>query len=259
MKNYFLLYILNIFLILVFLTPIKNVFQSSLNYILSPLTYVVSSTYRSVDDTFVSIQNLFAYKYKYDSLNTDYLNLKSSIEVFSLDKKYTLDSEIYAQQDLYNHSKTIIAYIVGGKVQNNSFLLKLNRGTSSNISVGDTVIYKNYLIGKVISVERDISYCEVFFMSETKTPVYGKKNNSESILNCKQGNCELSNLLNNSPLEEGETLLTSGFLDSFQKGFIAGSVLKIYSSGENVFKRADIKQEVDIRKISNVGIITYEK
>ncbi|MBP7859575.1 hypothetical protein KA001_01280 [Patescibacteria group bacterium] len=259
MNKFLPLYIFNLFLVLFFLTPFSGFLKNTATYLLSPFNYVVLSSISNVNETYSSVKKLFEYKQKYDKVNSELISLKSFFVLESKKENLQTETVFYTEIEKVTNAKIVISQIVGYGNTSGVFLIKLNKGYKDQINSGDTVIYQNYLIGNITEVKESVSYASVFFLSDTKIPVRSIKNNTSLILTCKSSLCELQSVLNSEKLDEGEILTTSGFLNSYQEGFIVGSVLKIYSSAENVFKRADVKQEIDIKKISKVAILIYEK
>ena len=135
----------------------------------------------------------------------------------------------------------------------------IDKGEIDDVKVGNAVVVKDSLIGKITKTSKFISQISLVtnpslkFAAKTTTNVLGVIKGG--------GNGELffDNVLLSDHLEKGELVLTSGDLKLDQTGFlpniIVGQIVSIEANPTDLFQKAKLKTLVDFSKISKVFVV----
>ena len=135
----------------------------------------------------------------------------------------------------------------------------IDKGESDSVKVGNAVVVKDNLVGKITKTSKFISEVTLVtnpnlkFAARTTTNVLGVMKGG--------GNGELffDNVLLSDHLEKGELVLTSGDLKVDQAGFlpniIVGQIVSVEANPTDLFQKAKLKTLVDFSKISKVFVV----
>ena len=130
--------------------------------------------------------------------------------------------------------------------------------TSSNIKVGDPVIYKNYLIGKVTVIYNQ--YAKVMLISNVNmnVPVYVK--NYNAILTGSLSNSLILNDITQlDKISVGDIVLTSGLDSTFPKNLIVGYINYISQDSSSVLRTVDVSNAINVNDLKYVFVLTTKK
>ena len=155
LSNEFIFLLLSIFLgIILFLLDslgILSFARSGISFIMDPVAFQANSigsagrdylqTFVRLNDFRKEFNDLSTYVYEKDVENSFYLLLKEENE--SLRKQISLGSE---------NKKYVMSKVLSGTDYN---FLNINKGESSDIVVGDVVVFGNMLVGIVVRVDRE--------------------------------------------------------------------------------------------------------
>jgi cell shape-determining protein MreC len=168
----------------------------------------------------------------------------------------------FQQQDLQTHS-LLPAQIVGapgfipGITTPSNFIL--DKGAKDNVSVGDSVVVKNNLVGKVSKVSSYLSKVDIITNSSV---VLSAKTISGAIGVVKGGGGDkmtLDNVLPSQNLKINELVLTKGDVDIDGTGipadFVIGKIQSIEKVPTAIFQRAEVKSLINFTKQSIVFIV----
>ena len=138
--------------------------------------------------------------------------------------------------------------------------LIIDRGDTDGIRVGDAVLYKDNLIGKVFKTEKYIS--SVMLITNASSSFTAKTLSSNTLGVIKgQGGGELilDNVLLSDTLQKGDVVLTKGDINEKNVGFpidlIVGKIASISKSPSDLFQKAEVKSEVDFAKLDRVFVL----
>lgn len=254
--RYFLIFL---FLSIVLFTLSKlNLLELPESYISKGAT-VVSSHVFSLGDFFTQIfQNSTDRKLKDENLNLR----KSLVD----QQKLIEENKALHDQFLVTNPRSLDllpASIVGspsfipGIFQPENFII--DRGTADRVTVGDAIIFKNNLMGKITETSRFVSL--VTLTTNTALKFTAKTQNGVLGVVKGEGNGEFifDNVLLSDHLTKGELIQTVGDLKIDQTGLppdlIVGQIVSIDANPTSLFQQAKLKTLIDLSKISEVFVI----
>ncbi|OGH10271.1 MAG: hypothetical protein A2152_01685 [Candidatus Levybacteria bacterium RBG_16_35_6] len=140
--------------------------------------------------------------------------------------------------------------------------LIINKGLKDNVKVGQAVIFKNNLIGKVEKVNQNISQVMLITNSNSSlTVVTGNEKNILGVLNGEgSGEMVLDNVLLSENLKNGDLVFTKGDvnlnLEGIPPDLIIGKIISVEKRPSALFQKAQIQGLIDITKLSTVFIVS---
>ena len=131
----------------------------------------------------------------------------------------------------------------------------------SGISVNDPVITSEGVVGWVSKVEATTSYVTTILSPDTNIGVISKEKResgvvSSDLLLADQGLVRMSYLTDETKLEEGNIITTTGLAGIFPKDLIVGQVKSLEVSDGGVTRCALIEPYVDVKEVHDVFVIT---
>lgn len=173
-------------------------------------------------------------------------------------KLRTLENENRLLSEMLNYTapqdvKFITAKIISGIGDAFSHSIIAYVSDASNVHIGQIVMYKEQVIGRVDSVNG--SYVRIILISDisSKIPVVIERNRERAILS--GNNTFILNLLYTLPsadIQIGDQVVTSGVGGIFPSELLIGSVTKV--SGNVI----EVKPAISIEKIEYVQILDYQ-
>ena len=139
--------------------------------------------------------------------------------------------------------------------------LTLDKGESSGVKKGDTVIINNNLIGRIEKTSNSSS--STLFTSDSSSIFAVKVGIDKNILGTIKGQGAgemiLDNVLLSENLKKGDIILTKGDIDQEENGYppdlIIGKIISVDKSPSALFQKADVVSLVDLSKLTTVFII----
>lgn len=137
--------------------------------------------------------------------------------------------------------------------------LILNRGKTDGIKVGQAVVYKDNLIGKVISVSDFLSSVSLITNSNSTFTASSLETNAQGVIKGEDGGLIFDNILLSENLKKDDLIITKGDLnqkgEGFLPGLIVGKISSISKNASDLFQKAKVKQLVDLTKLNMVFVI----
>ena len=141
------------------------------------------------------------------------------------------------------------------------FSFTLDKGTTSDIAVGDPVVSQNGLIGWVSEV--DLNTCRVVTILSPQTSIGAIDNKTSdtgiitgSAVYCDDNLTTFSKLSTKHKVKEGDIITSTGISGLYPKGLIIGEVVDLCYDTYNTSYYAVVKPYDDIRKITELAVIT---
>ncbi|MCL4353994.1 rod shape-determining protein MreC [Patescibacteria group bacterium] len=138
--------------------------------------------------------------------------------------------------------------------------LVLNKGLDDGANLGDAVIYKDNLIGKITKISSSISTVTLVSNgSISLTAKTGQDNKVEGVIKGQgSGEMLLDNVLLSENLKKDDLVLTKGDADPNGQGFppdlIVGKIVSIDKNPSALFQKADVVSFVNFSKLTRVFI-----
>lgn len=137
----------------------------------------------------------------------------------------------------------------------------INRGESDGILKGMVVITNDGLVGQITSVAKNWSLFET--LSSQNIAVHGVMENTEEVNGIVKGYSEndnkflakMYNLPQDSKINKGDVVLTSGLGGLYPKGIKIGTVLSTENDQGRLMKNAVLKPAVDLSKLQVVMVV----
>lgn len=137
----------------------------------------------------------------------------------------------------------------------------LNRGEKDGVRVGNAVIFKDNLVGRVVKTSSYLSTVLLITNSSSSFTATTLETNSSGVVKG-QGGGEiiLDNVLLSENLKKGDIVLTKGDIDQDTVGFptnmIVGKITSVSKKPSDLFQKAEVTSLIDFVKLSDVFIIT---
>lgn len=167
-----------------------------------------------------------------------------------------------ALQDQFHTStpapqKLLPAQIVGTP-QNG---LLIDKGEQDNVHIGEVVVVKNNLIGKISRTTPHISFVTLLTDPSTSFTAETVKTSASGIVKAEDGgNIILDNVVLSDKLEKNDVIVTKGNLDSsghgYPPGLIVGKIVSIDKQASSLFQSAKIQDLVNISQLRIVFVMT---
>ncbi len=139
--------------------------------------------------------------------------------------------------------------------------LILNRGENDGVRVGNAVIVKDNLVGKVVKTSAFLSSVMLITNSSSVFTANTLETGTSGVIKG-QGGGELilDNVLLSETLKKGDTVLTKGDINKDGIGLppniIVGKITSVSKKASDLFQKAEVTSLVDFVKINDVFIIT---
>lgn len=136
--------------------------------------------------------------------------------------------------------------------------LKIDKGSNSNIKVGQAVIFEDNFIGKIISVAPAASNVELLTDPGSKVAAFSqnKEGRSKGVLLGQFGTeILMDKVLHEEKISTGDLVYSEGLEGFLPRGLILGRVAKVLERENEVFKQAKVQPIFDIRDLELVFVI----
>ena len=128
-------------------------------------------------------------------------------------------------------SKTIAARVIGNSTVATAKAVFIDRGSTSGIEKGMSVVTPEGVVGKVIAVYPLVAQVLLVTDPTFKVVVESQKHHVHGILNCGLGHCIVEQVQDEDKLDTGEWFFTSGEDRVFPRGFPVGTVISSQPGG----------------------------
>jgi rod shape-determining protein MreC len=253
---FFIFLLISVFLIFIskfsFFKPVNSIVSS----VFAPISAVSYSVFSDIRDNF--------YSSKVKSLQEENLALsKKLIDQNKLIRDNKALRDQFATSYPISHN-LLAADIVGApslipgiSVAEN---LVLDKGLRDGVRVGDAVVYKDNLLGKVVSVSDHISSVNLINNPSTSFTAKTLTTNALGIVKGQGGeDIIMDEILQSDSLKKDDLVLTKGDINKEGIGIppdlIVGKIVSISKNPSDLFQKAKIKSNVDLSKLDKVFII----
>ncbi len=136
----------------------------------------------------------------------------------------------------------------------------IDKGKSSGLGKGNVIVYKDNLVGRIVSLGDNFSKVELII----KTPSFAVKvqASDKQIIGLAKGKGDglvLENVLLSESLEKNQLVLTKGDLDEDGKGvppdLVVGKIVSIEKKETSLFQKAEVKSFIDLKNLVEVFVI----
>jgi len=134
--------------------------------------------------------------------------------------------------------------------------LIINKGTDSNIVVGDVVVVDNFAVGEIIAADTNSARVRLLTSPENALPVRTSSTRTKGLLRGEFGTgLILTEVLNERTLEQDEQLITTGVNTNFPFGLSVGRVGEVISVDSELTKRARVTSPIEYNNLDRLFVI----
>lgn len=183
----------------------------------------------------------------YDALKIELEEAKKTIQ--DLKKTLELNTTLNEYQKI---NATIITRDVSGWYQ----FITIDKGSNDGVTVGDAVINSYGLIGSVSKVSKKNSTVKLL-TGEYNNKISVKINNAiyGLIVNYKDNYLIVEGIAENTTIEKGNSVSTTGLGNNFPSGIMVGTVEEITTDNFDLAKTLLVKPNVDFNDLNYVTVV----
>lgn len=266
MKEFFKSGIFKFFISTVFVIIVLSVFTNSID------SNMLSSTVNSITYPLSKVTAAVSHdkdKPSYDELLKENEKLKEENaqlrnQLVNYHDTLTENIRLWKFYDLKkeNPEYTLVPSIVLRRDSNDEFYsFTLDKGSTSDVSVGDPVVSQNGLVGWVSEVDLHTSKVVTILSPQTSVGAICNKTSDTGVVTgntryCDKGYTTFSKLSANHKVKKGHIITTTGISGLYPKGLIIGEVVDVCFDTYDSSHYAVIKPYDDIKKIKELAVIT---
>lgn len=136
--------------------------------------------------------------------------------------------------------------------------LKIDKGLSNGVKVGQAVVSNDNLIGKIIQTSEKMSFIQLLADPDSKVAAFSlnREGKAKGVLLGQFGSDLLMDkILHEEQIIVGDLVYSEGTEGFLPRGLILGKVTEVLERQNEVFKQAKIKAVFDIRDLDLVFVI----
>ncbi len=158
----------------------------------------------------------------------------------------------------------VAARVIGREADTWSCVIVIDRGTMDGVQEKMPVVTEKGLVGHV--VEAGPNYSKVQLILDPRSSVGTLVQRAESrVVGIVKGDVEnptmpqMVNIPKNADIEEGDTIVTSGFGGLYPKGLVVGTVSSLENDEAGLLKIALLEPAVDFQRLEDVAVIVASR
>lgn len=230
--------------------------------IFSPIQKAAVAISRQIDKTFGNASGRSSYEKEIESLKGQISDLEGNLVDYENVKR---QNELYKEFLELKQEKSQYSFeecsIIARDSTDLFYSFTLNKGTSQNIKVNDSVVYGKYLVGVVTKAYPTYSVVQTVLDKDFNAACYEIVSKETGYVSgtydlAKSGLTGLRALSSTTAVTEGSIICTSGIGGIFPADLIIGRVTEVKSEGTDISSYAIIKPHFDIRQLDDVFVIT---
>ncbi len=254
---------LQLFLILTFLSlliwaldnfGLLNLPKTGLFYLTNPISLQLFKTRQVVSQQFNFIfaarfaaQENVALKAQLGDLLLENANLRQSL----VETQALVDQQTTFSPQTYN--------LISARPIGLSRYLLIDKGQNDGVKVGKAVVFKNNLLGKVVSVSPKSASVQLITDPDFKLSAFSlnKDGKARGIVSGQFGTFLLMDkILHSEPIEKDDLIYSEGLESYLPRGLILGSVTEIVKEQNQVFKQAKVTPVFDAQNLDLVFVVS---
>lgn len=254
---------LQLFLILTFLSlliwvldsfNLLNLPKTGLFYLTNPISLQLFKTRQIVSQQFNFIfaarfaaQENVALKTQLGDLLLENSNLRQSL----VETQALVDQQTSFSPQTYN--------LISARPIGLSRYLLIDKGQNDGVKVGKAVVFKNNLLGKVITASAKSAGVQLITDPDFKLSAFSlnKDGKARGIVSGQFGVYLLMDkILHSEPVEKTDMIYSEGLEAYLPRGLILGSVTEIVEEQNQVFKQAKVTPVFDVQNLDLVFIVS---
>ncbi len=156
----------------------------------------------------------------------------------------------------------ILSTLTGVSQDLSGTMMYANSGHVHGVTKDSIVVYKNYLVGKVLKVEAYRSLIVFLYSPDVSVAVKNvdSLDQTEGVVRGDFGtSLKMERVLQSESLSKGDVLVSSGKEGVFPPGYIVGRVSEVYEVPAEPVKSARVEPMIGLEDLSVVFILTYPR
>ena len=137
--------------------------------------------------------------------------------------------------------------------------MTINKGKKDGIDLGMAVVVSEGLVGKIIKITNNTSVVQLITSDDNNNKISVKIKSGETyiykVLEFKNGKLIIDGVPNDSNIDEGELVLTSGLSDIYPSGIAIGTVGDITNDKYGVSKKILVYSKVNFDNLRYVTVL----
>lgn len=225
-------------------------------YITNPVSFGIYNTNRKISNQFYFVfaarfaaQESKALKEQIGKLLSENANLRKELA----ESEALVSQEKHLDPGVYN---LLPARPVGlGRY------LKIDKGTTSGIKVGQAVVFEDNYVGKVVAVSSNGANVELLTDPDSKVTAFSqnKEGKAKGVLLGQFGTgVLLDKILHEEKVAQGDLVYSEGLEEFLPRGLILGKVTEVLERVNEVFKQAKVQPIFDIGDLELVFVIVEQ-
>lgn len=256
-KLFFILILLSLAILVLDTTKILDLPRQFLYFITNPISFGIYNTNRNIGNQFYFVfeaprfaaQENKALKGQIGELLSENADLRKQLaETAAL-----VSQEKHLDPGTYN---VLPARPIGlGRY------LKIDKGASSGIKVGEAVVFEDNYIGKIIAISTASSNIQLLTDPDSKVSAFSqnKEGKGKGVLIGQFGTeILMDKILHEEKITEGDLVYSEGLEGFLPRGLILGRVSQVMERQNEVFKQAKVQPVFDVKDLDLVFVIKEE-
>lgn len=232
------------------------------SFVFSPVSKLSSRVAAEFSKIPISFKSSTALAKEVESLQKQIDNLTEQlVELEQLRNKNALYREFLEIKEAHSDYIFAEAAIVGRDAADNLGTFTLNKGSASDISVNDPVIYGKYLVGVVAGVTPTQCTVNTILNPKVNVSAYEVRTRdlgfvTSTVSLAKDGHCHMPGLSSSTAVTAGGIVCTSGVGGIFPRDLIIGNIVDVVDGTVDISASAIIEPGIELSEITDVFVIT---
>ena len=227
------------------------------SYLFKPAYSIITNSTIFLEDSVELIPKIALLKSENENLKQQIIELNSTnseLQKKADEASYEFDQNKFVEKN--EEYKLLPAEVIALEKTPLEIFLIINVGSKDSIQKGQTVIFQNFLVGRIDEIYEKTARVAVIGSTNNSVPVITQttKINAVLISNLEDG-VHISNILPGETPKKGENVISSSLGDQYQYGFLVGKVGKILSTESESVQRYEIERVIEYKDLKNISVI----
>lgn len=237
-----------------FLTPLSRIL---LNPVVSAQTWI-ATRYQAVQSFIQAPQDTIRLRQRNTELEAEVSSLQA--QIIELQQRISETSILSALVDFARANPEYSyqgAAVIGYDTSPFLRYVLINRGSDQGLRRGMPVVTQQGLVGRIAAVTSSAARVQLITDTASTVNVRLDPSGAQAVLNGQiTGDVSLEMIPQDSNIEVGDLVLTSGLGGSYPPNLLVGQVSSVRSQAQDLFQRASVQTAVDFSQLEIVLVIT---
>lgn len=237
-----------------FLTPLSRIL---LNPVVSAQTWI-ATRYQAVQSFIQAPQDTIRLRQRNTELEAEVSRLQA--QIIELQQRISETSILSALVDFARANPEYSyqgAAVIGYDTSPFLRYVLINRGSDQGLRRGMPVVTQQGLVGRIAAVTSSAARVQLITDTASTVNVRLDPSGAQAVLNGQvTGDVSLEMIPQDTNIEVGDLVLTSGLGGSYPPNLLVGQVSSVRSQAQDLFQRASVQTAVDFSQLEIVLVIT---